>query len=46
MPLAPGSTFAGYTIIRMLGTGEAGEVYLAQDPRLSRQDALKILPAR
>ncbi|BBU23552.1 serine/threonine-protein kinase [Mycobacterium xenopi] len=44
MPLAPGSTFAGYTIIRMLGTGEAGEVYLAQDPRLSRQDALKILP--
>src|SRR5579875_578474 len=44
MPLAPGSTFAGYTIIRMLGSGEAGEVYLAQHPGLSRQNALKILP--
>ncbi|WP_375484387.1 serine/threonine-protein kinase [uncultured Mycobacterium sp.] len=44
MPLAPGSTFAGYTIVRMLGTGGTGEVYLAQHPALARQDALKVLP--
>lgn len=44
MPLAPGSTFAGYTIVRMLGTGASGEVYLAQHPALPRQDALKVLP--
>jgi len=36
-------TFAGYQIIRRLGSGGMGEVYLAQHPRLARQDALKIL---
>lgn len=46
MPLAAGETFAGYTIVRLLGSGGMGEVYLAQHPRLPRQDALKILPAR
>ncbi|HTZ16037.1 MAG TPA: serine/threonine-protein kinase [Mycobacterium sp.] len=45
MPLAPGASFAGYTILRMLGTRGRGEVYLAQHPRLPRRDALKILPA-
>jgi serine/threonine-protein kinase len=44
MPLADGATFAGYTIVRMLGSGGMGEVYLAQHPRLPRRDALKILP--
>ncbi|MGH3632629.1 serine/threonine-protein kinase [Mycobacterium sp.] len=44
MPLAPGATFAGYTIVRMLGTGGLGEVYLAQHPTLARHDALKVLP--
>ncbi|MGO9253113.1 MAG: protein kinase domain-containing protein, partial [Mycobacterium sp.] len=44
MPLASGATFAGYTILRLLGTGGMGEVYLAQHPRLPRRDALKILP--
>ncbi len=43
MPLADGATFAGYTIIRLLGAGGMGEVYLAQHPRLARQDALKLL---
>ena len=45
MPLAAGQTFAGYTIVRLLGTGGMGEVYLAEHPRLPRSDALKVLPS-
>jgi serine/threonine protein kinase len=45
MPLGPGDVFAGYTIVRLLGSGGMGEVHLAQHPRLPRRDALKILPA-
>jgi serine/threonine-protein kinase len=44
MPLVSGTLFAGYTILRLLGSGGMGEVYLAQHPRLPRRDALKILP--
>ncbi|BBZ39275.1 serine/threonine-protein kinase [Mycobacterium conspicuum] len=43
--LAEGQVFAGYTIVRRLGAGGMGDVYLAQHPRLPRRDALKILPA-
>jgi serine/threonine protein kinase, bacterial len=43
--LKPGDVFAGYTIVRLLGSGGMGEVYLAQHPRLPRRDALKVLPA-
>ena len=45
MPIADGAIFAGYTIVRLLGTGGMGEVYLVQHPRLPRREALKILPA-
>ena len=38
-----GESFAGYTILRMLGSGGMAEVYLAQHPRLPRRDALKVL---
>ena len=43
MTLGAGEVFAGYTIVRQLGSGGMGEVYLAQHPRLPRQEALKIL---
>lgn len=43
MPLADGQVFAGYTILRVLGAGGMGEVFLAHHPRLPRRDALKVL---
>lgn len=43
--LKEGEAFAGYTIVKLLGSGGMREVYLAQHPRLPRRDALKILPA-
>lgn len=46
MPLAEGDVFAGYTVVRQLGAGGMGEVYLVQHPRLPRYDALKILPVQ
>lgn len=46
MPLISGSSFAGYTVVSLLGAGAMGEVYLAAHPRLPRQDALKILNAQ
>src|ERR1700743_1766539 len=46
MQVAVGETFAGFTILRVLGAGGMGTVYLAAHPRLPRQDALKVLPAQ
>ncbi|TMS53165.1 serine/threonine-protein kinase [Mycobacterium sp. DBP42] len=45
MSIGEGQVFAGYRILRLLGTGGMGEVYLVQHPRLPRQEALKILPS-
>jgi serine/threonine protein kinase, bacterial len=44
MPVSVGELFAGFTILRVLGAGGMGTVYLAAHPRLPRQDALKVLP--
>lgn len=43
MSLTVGQVFAGYTIVRQLGAGAMGEVYLAEHPRLPRRDALKVV---
>ncbi|WP_245650663.1 serine/threonine-protein kinase [Nocardia harenae] len=43
MLLRPGEIFAGYRVLRLLGAGGMGAVYLAQHPRLPRRDALKVL---
>lgn len=43
MLLGEGQDFAGYTIVRRLGSGGMGEVYLAQHPRLPKLVALKLL---
>jgi serine/threonine protein kinase len=39
----PGTSFGHYEIIRQIGAGGMGEVYLAQDKKLDRKVALKIL---
>ena len=44
MSLAPGSTLGPYEIRSQLGQGGMGVVYLAQEPRLDRQVAIKVLP--
>src|SRR5713226_3308976 len=45
MSIAPGTRLGRYEIRSKIGAGGMGEVYLAQDTKLDRKVALKILPS-
>ena len=45
MPLPVGTRLGPYEILSSIGAGGMGEVYRALDPRISREVAIKVLPA-
>lgn len=45
MTLTKGTRLGSYEVLSPLGAGGMGEVYLAEDARLDRKIALKLLPS-
>jgi serine/threonine protein kinase len=45
MPLQTGTRLGPYEVLSLIGAGGMGEVYRGRDPRLSRDVAIKVLPA-
>ena len=45
MTLVPSTKLGRYEIRSQLGAGGMGEVYLARDPKINRDVAIKVLPA-
>ncbi|MCI0612835.1 protein kinase, partial [bacterium] len=46
MTLVAGKHLGPYEILSLIGAGGMGEVYRARDARLSREVAIKVLPAQ
>ncbi len=44
MTLTPGTRVGAYDIVSFIGAGGMGEVYAAQDTKLEREVAIKVLP--
>src|SRR6266850_1321264 len=45
MPISPTTRLGRYEIRSLLGAGGMGEVYLARDPKINRDVAIKVIPA-